>query len=922
MPLAIVTMLVLAAGGAGDRPVDFNRDVRPILAARCFNCHGPDAESRKAGLRLDDPHEAKASRDGHAAIVAGDPDASEVWRRLLSEDPDERMPPKGTPLTAAERDTIKAWIEQGAPYAAHWSWEPVKPPVVPAVRDGSWPRGDVDRFVLAGLEQAGLAPAAQADHDTLVRRWSFALTGLPPMAIDGLDQATTPEAAVDLLLASPHFGERFGRHWLDLVRYAETYGHEFDYPIPHAWRYRDYVIRAFNANVPYDRFVLEHLAGDALDEPRMDPAWNADVSPIGTGFWLLAQGTHAPVDVATDEAERIANQVDVMTRTFLGATVACARCHDHKFDPIAQRDYYALSGSLKSSARTSAWLDDGRMESARSARVAARSDLDARVRVSSSTVPGSHGGSSTAMVPAPAPPTSALRLLATFEAPMPEGWTAGGAAFAREAGERPAIGQRGKAVVQLERDIATSDVGGHALRGWLRSPSFMIDGPYLAHAVRGAGVRVRCVIDGYFLDDHNALLFEGMTQAPDTGGAWAAVVHDLRRFQGRRAHVEYVDDGGGVIDVAWLAFVQSPELAPMPAPAAADPALASELAAIDAQALPESIEALVLAEAGAWNDSVHVRGSAKRLGDSVTRGAMGSLAQGVPAPGAVGSGRLELARTLVDGSHPLVARVMVNRIWQHVVGRGLVPTPDDFGALGAAPTHPELLDWLAADFMRDWDIKRLVRQIALSATFAQSGIASERAEALDPTNALLHRAFIRRLDAESVRDAMLALAGGLDRSMGGPGVPTHLTEFMTGRGRPGQSGPLDGHGRRSVYLEVRRNFADSFLTTFDLPVPTTTVGRRHESNVPAQALAMMNAPLVHELAAGWGARAGASCDGSPESIARVAAGMLHDAWGRAPATAEVDRCVAFVQAEGGSTPAAWAALAHVILNTKQFLFID
>ena len=413
-----------------------------------------------------------------------------------------------------------------------------------------------------------------------------------------------------------------------------------------------------------------------------------------------------------------------------------------------------------------------------------------------------------------------------------------------------------------------------------------------------------------------------MTQAPDTGGAWAAVVHDLRRFQGRRAHVEYVDDGSGVIDVAWLAFVPSAELAAMPASVPADPSLAAALAAIDARPLPDAIEALVLAEAGAWDDSVHVRGSAKRLGDPVARGAMGALAQGMPAPGAVGSGRLQLARTLVDGSHPLVARVMVNRIWQHVMGRGLVPTPDDFGALGAAPSHPELLDWLAVDFMRDWDLKRLVRQIALSATFAQSGVASERAEAIDPTNALLHRAHVRRLDAESVRDAMLALAGRLDRSMGGPGVPTHLTEFMTGRGRPGQSGPLDGHGRRSVYLEVRRNFADAFLATFDLPVPTTTVGRRHESNVPAQALAMMNAPLVHELAMRWGERAGASSDGSPGSIARVAAGMLHDAWGRAPATAEVDRCVAFVQAEGGSTPAAWAALAHVILNTKQFLFID
>ncbi len=931
MTTAIFMLLLANAGMPHGRQVDFNRDVRPILAARCFNCHGPDAESRKAGLRLDDPHEAKAARDGHAAIVAGNPAASEVWRRLLSDDPDERMPPKGTPLTAAERDTIKAWIEQGAAYAAHWSWEPVKQPEAPGVRDGSWPRSDVDRFVLAGLEHVGLAPAARADHATLVRRWSFALTGLPPMAIDGLAAASTPEAAIDLLLASPHFGERFGRHWLDLVRYAETYGHEFDYPIPHAWRYRDYVIRAFNANVPYDRFVLEHLAGDALDEPRVDPEWNADVSAIGTGFWLLAQGTHAPVDVAADEAERIANQVDVMTRTFLGATVACARCHDHKFDPIAQRDYYALSGSLKSSARTPAWLDDGRLESERSARIAARRELAApsagahgeRIHAdAAASRPEPAARADSAVHAAPAVPADALRVLATFDQPVAEGWTTGGAAFVRLDTERPSIGQRGKAVVSLERAIATSDAGGHALKGWLRSPSFTIDGPYLAHAVRGAGVRIRCVIDGYFLDDHNALLFEGMTQAPDTGGGWAAVVHDLRRFQGRRAHVEYVDDGGGVIDVAWLAFVPSSELAAMPASVPADPSLAAALATIDARPLPDAIEALVLAEAAAWDDSVHVRGSAKRLGDPVARGAMGALARGMPAPGAVGSGRLELARTLVDGSHPLVARVMVNRIWQHVMGRGLVPTPDDFGALGAAPTHPELLDWLAADFMRDWDIKRLVRQIALSATFAQSDVAGERAEAIDPTNALMHRAHVRRLDAESVRDAMLALAGRLDRSMGGPGVSTHLTEFMTGRGRPGQSGPLDGDGRRSVYLEVRRNFADSFLATFDLPVPTTTVGRRHESNVPAQALAMMNAPLVHELARRWGERAGASSDGSQASVARVAASMLDEAWGREPTSAEVDRCVAFVQAEGGSSPAAWSALAHAILNTKQFLFID
>jgi hypothetical protein len=399
--------------------------------------------------------------------------------------------------------------------------------------------------------------------------------------------------------------------------------------------------------------------------------------------------------------------------------------------------------------------------------------------------------------------------------------------------------------------------------------------------------------------------------------------------------VEYLDEGTGAIDIAWLAFVPAAELAPMAASVPGDGARAADLAAIDGRALPGAVEALVLAEAGAWDDSVHLRGSARRLGERVARGDMGSLADGVPSPGAVGSGRLQLARTLVDGSHPLVARVAVNRVWQHLVGRGLVPTPDDFGALGAAPTHPELLDWLAADFMRDWDIKRLVRRIALSSTFAMASASSVAAESVDPTNALLHRAFVRRLDAESVRDAMLALSGRLDRTMGGPGVPTHLTEFMTGRGRPGQSGPLDGNGRRSVYLEVRRNFADSFLATFDLPVPTTTVGRRHESNVPAQALAMMNAPLVHELAARWGARLAADGDGSDASVRAQVARVLHEAWGMAAPSAQVDACTAFLRAEmatagaaGSAGPppapdaAAWTALVHVVLNSKSFLFID
>ena len=323
------------------KEADWGRDVRPILAARCFTCHGPDGSTREADLRLDDPHSALAPRRHGAAIVAGDPERSEVMRRILSNDPDERMPPEGPPLSDAERELIRRWIEAGAEWSEAWSWEPIAAPEPPRVRDASWIADPLDRFVLARLEAAGIAPAERADPRTLLRRATFDLTGLPPDAaamarIDADPSPTGFAREVDRLLASPAFGERWGRHWLDLVRYAETYGHEFDYPIPYAWRYRDAVIRAFNEDRPYDRFVLEHIAGDLL--PSDDPLGRGPDATL-TGFWWLTQGTHAPVDVAKDEADRIDNQIDVLSKAFLGVTVACARCHDHKFDAISQRDY-------------------------------------------------------------------------------------------------------------------------------------------------------------------------------------------------------------------------------------------------------------------------------------------------------------------------------------------------------------------------------------------------------------------------------------------------------------------------------------------------------------------------------------------------------------------------------------------------------
>jgi len=344
-------------------PIDFDREIRPILAQHCFPCHGFDPSSRKANLRLDvREHVVHPRNDRPAVIDPGARDRSLLYQKIEAQG-DERMPPtEREGLQPAEIDKIGRWIDEGAHYTPPWAWRPVRNPPPPAVGETSWPRDQIDRFILAKLLENDLTPTDEADRQSWLRRVTFDLIGLPPApqelhAFLADHSPTAYERVVDRLLASPHFGEQWGRHWLDLMRYAETHGHEFDYPIPDVWRYRDYVVDAFNADVPYDDFVREHIAGDLIESPRHDSATGINASILGTGFWWLAQGTHAPVDVRQDQADRTDNQIDVASKTFLGITVSCARCHDHKFDPILTADYYAFAGFLRSSRRARLHLD-------------------------------------------------------------------------------------------------------------------------------------------------------------------------------------------------------------------------------------------------------------------------------------------------------------------------------------------------------------------------------------------------------------------------------------------------------------------------------------------------------------------------------------------------------------------------------------
>jgi ribosomal protein L37E len=917
--------------------------------------------------------------------------------------------PKRSRLSDEQIADLTAWVARGVPWPAegpkagptgkeafdlkermkHWAWQPVKALPPPAVRSQEWVRTPVDVFLLAKLEEAGLTPAAAADKRTLLRRVTSDLTGLPPtpQEIDAFladDAADAYEKVVDRLLASPAYGERWGRHWLDLVRFAETYGHEFDFDIADAYQYRDYVTRAFNDDVPYDQFVREHVAGDLLPRPRRHSTEGFNESVIATGFWWFGEAKHSPVDSRGDQADRIDNQIDVFGKTFLGLTLACARCHDHKFDAITQKDYYALCGYLQSSRLQRAAIDPSEKARAALVRLNELNDQARTLAVAES-----------AKVLTDNAERLAQRLL-NGRLKRAE-WLE----FVRTQATVP--GRDPKATV-------FEDFGGETFRGWYvsgeafgtgptrgtevvlqadqRSPVRQLVGAGLAHGGLMAD-RLTWTLRSKIRDP----IYGGLTFSVNSGDRMEWRVQDVSAWIGHRAYVEVLDDGPGHAILDQVLFSDGGPPADVPnsvltrvlddetltdpeavagqykrlllevveqwrrgtLPAAVDAVERTALLnwmlhsdAVGGAADPKSEVTAKLAEfarqrrqvegsipAPRWaqatedgsavNERLHVRGNHKNLGDEVPRRLLEALGGTEhPAP-AEGSGRLGLADQLTDPANPLVARVMVNRLWQHHFGEGIVRSVDNFGVLGQPPTHPELLDWLANEFVRQgWSVKKMHRLMVLSSAYRMASKGDAKAEEVDAQNKLLHRMPVRRLEAEAIRDAMLAVSGRLDRKMYGPGVMPHLTPFMLGRGRPGASGPLDGDGRRSGYVQVRRNFLTPLFLAFDYPVPFSTMGKRTVSNVPAQALTLMNNPFVVQQAEGWAKRTLAEPGRTPKERA---SGMYVAAFGRPPTEQELGEALEFLEAQAkeygrADDPRAWADLAHVLLNVKEFLFVN
>jgi hypothetical protein len=1102
--LAAVFVASAVPAARGDGGVEFfEKKVRPVLVQHCYKCHSAGAKKRKGGLALDTRDAARKGGDSGPAVVPGRPEASLLVRAVRHADEALKMPPAGKLPDDIVAD-LEAWVRMGAPDprdvaapagAATVSWEemlrtrrqwwslqPVREPAVPAVKDAAWPDSPVDRFLLAKLEQAGLTPAPEADRRTLVRRLSLVLTGLPPAP--GEVEAFAGDAApgaygrlVDRLLASPHFGERWTRHWMDVVRFSETHGNEWNYEVHHAWRYRDYLIRAFNADVPYDRLVREHIAGDLLPDPRPGPDGASNESVIGTAFYRFGEANHddciALRQIGYDLAD---NQIDTLGKAFQATTVACARCHDHKLDAVSMKDYYALLGVLRSSRQVSHTIDAPAVNAGpvarlrelkaeirrelgavwqREARDIGRYLLAAEARRSgrpdaAELAAGLDVGrveAWAAALKAEKQPLEDLlqpwRLLTTgpagFEAAWhpveerylketreraefnraqfvafgPDGWQAGGHGLRDGAspGGDFAPAADGDAVVQA---VLPAGWFTHALsqrlNGTLRSPILPRGKKRISFEVMGRhGAAVRLVSNNCQLNYRNYraltsadpgwVTFE-VSEEADTLRAYAELVTmlDNPKFPDQLSALggdkdnyrlpweQAVADGRSFFGVTRVVLHDGPEhprpelghLRPLfaggpprgPAEVAARYASAAEsaarawaegratdddvrwldallrrkllgnsarlaprLAALAAQyravekelATPRVVPGVADFGPGC-EQPVFARGEWSKPGEPVPRRYLEVLSRPGDRFGPDGSGRRELAERIASADNPLTARVMVNRVWHHLFGAGIVRTVDDFGRVGDTPSHPELLDYLAARFVRDgWSVKLLVRQLVLTRAFRADARPSPEARERDPENRLLQHYPARRMEAEAVRDAVLAASGRLDRALYGPSVPPYREKDNPDRRL--FVGPLDGRGRRSVYVKNSLMEAPRFLRAFNLPGGKVAQGRRDVTNVPAQALAMLNDPFVLGQADAWAERLAARPDGV---AARVDA-MFRAALGRPPTadeSARFARAVArFAELRGvpaGAAPGSrevWRDVTHTVFNLQEFITI-
>ncbi|HVX13523.1 MAG TPA: DUF1553 domain-containing protein [Pirellulales bacterium] len=942
LSILVLTVYAVAAQPAASGGVDFGRDIQPILAKRCFACHGPD--KGEGGLRLNRRETAVAELDsGTHGIVPGNPDESELIRRITSEEEGERMPPEGKPLAADQVDLIRRWIADGAKWEEHWAFQPVVRPVVPDVKDRDWGRNPIDAFLLNRLEQNRLSPAAPAPNVALARRAYYDLTGLPPTPaeVEAFVQDTSPdsyERLVDRLLASPRYGERWARHWLDAVRYAETNSFERDGAKPHAWRYRDYVIRSFNDDKPYDQFVREQLAGD-----EMTP-----VTPerlIATGFYRLGLWDDEPADRLQAQFDTLDDLVTTTGQVFLGLTVNCARCHDHKIDPIPQHDYYSLLAFFRgirpmtttgpnierplftSDADRLAYEDRVRDNEKR------RNELQARVTGLENEFAAAYRKASDATLAANDIDDLEYRFyrdhwerLPDFDNIKPE--TVGTIADGR-----------------FDIGLATRESDfGFVFTGFLKVPA---DGEYTLIVDSDDGSRL--TVAGRQVITYDGIHSVGQPQRATVALKQGLVPIRLDYFQAV---------GGRGLRVAWSGpgFAQRSLSAEGQRPAAdgnLGELLRSHGRAVmgdgwyaDYRRLFHQLERLrrepvqadyalcVTEDRNPPETFVLSRGNAHVPGAKVEPGFLAAIGGGTatipsPSPEQQTAGRRSvLADWIASSDNRLTARVMVNRIWQQHFGRGIVGSPNNYGYLGDRPTHPELLDWLAAEFMAGgWRIKSLHRTIMLSSAYRMSSQGNAAGLEKDPHNGLFWRFNLRRLSAEEVRDSLRAVSGELNSRMYGPSYYPKLSdEVMATQSAPGNGwgkSPPEEQARRSIYIHVKRSLITPLLADFDFPDTDASCEARFVTTQPAQALGMLNGDFLHEQARDFAERLRREAGDDRTAQVRLA---LRLALSREADEASVARGVALIdQLERDHGLDARQSLdyyALVVFNLNEFVYVD
>lgn len=933
----------------------FEKRIRPILVEQCYKCHSAKSNKLKGGLRLDYRAGVIKGGDSGPAVQPGKPDMSRLIEAINYSNVDLEMPPSGK-LSTTDIANLTEWVKRGAPWpyeaaagnavkeqfnlakrkAEHWAWQPVKKQTPPKVKKANWPTSPIDQFILAQLETAGLEPVSTANKRTLIRRAYFDLVGLPPASekIHRFLKDDSPQAfekVVNDLLSSKHFGERWGRHWLDLMRYAETFGHEFDFINQEVWRYRDYVIRAFNEDVPYNQLIMEHIAGDQI-APRLAADGNWNESRLATAWWWMSQHCHSPVDVRAYQAEIVDNQIDVLTKAFQGMTVACARCHDHKFDAISTADYYSLYGLVKSGS-----FSHGSVDGPETFVEKAKNLIEIKKKIGSSLDDLIQKQS----VERPQVKADGFTLISDIQQTKGTDWFADGIAWSDALtvpGDFTVVAQGIRPVLP---GWLHSGLLSRKFQGSLRSPTFRITDNFIHILAVGMDVRFNVVVDNFKII-RNPIYGSLSRHVKNENPHW--VTFNLGMWKDHDCYLEIADlsnsdpagkgsgpDAYGAVQQLWLSSNNRPPAVPVPKfPSEIKLSKAEQTKLLEqynklAGSIPRPTVVPVMLEGSGRNENLFIRGSHKNLGAAVSRGYLTAIVED-NAKQPKGTGRMELAMLIADPKNPLTARVYVNRIWHHLFGRGIVPSTDNFGVLGEKPSHPELLDWLANRLIeKRWSTKQMIREIMLSQTYRMSSKPSyQAAEKKDPANTWLHRMPVRRLQGEAIRDAILSISGRLDKKMFGPPVAVHLTSFMEGRGRP-RSGPLDGAGRRTIYQEVRRNFLSPMMLAFDMPQPLSTFGRRTSSNVPAQALIMMNDPFVVQQAQLWAKRI---LNGSSATTLENVITAYETAFGRKPSADEQQAAEAFLttqaKAHGEAKPGekAWTDLCHVLFNVKEFTFIN